>query len=157
MCALYELPIKTMAKHVLHNEVMTRDNWTCRVCGSRDRDALQTDHVMPRSLGGSDRLENLQALCGVCNNRKMQIDLLVEPVIMSDEESRAWEIVNAGMATRRKSFDIQLEEAKQDKLDSLIRALSECPTKQTRINFLDKLSDTMRRTVREGEKKLQEN
>ena len=87
----------------------------------------------------------------------MQVDLLIEPAPMSDEVSRAWEIVNADMATRRESFDSQLEEAKQDKLDSLIRALSECPTKQTRINFLDKLSDTMRKTVREGEKKLQEN
>ena len=146
-----------MNKKTRHNEVMTRDNWECQACRNRDSDALQIDHATPRSLGGSDRLENLQALCGVCNNRKMKTDLLVEPVIMSDEESRAWEVVNAGMATRRKSFDSQLEQAKQDKLDSLIRALSECPTKQTRINFLDKLSDTMRKTVREGEKKLQEN
>ena len=119
-----------MAKHVLHNEVMTRDNWTCRVCGSRDRDALQTDHVMPRSLGGSDRLENLQALCGVCNNRKMQVDLLIEPAPMSDEVARAWEIVNADMATRRKSFDSQLEQARQDELVGLIERFKELTTKQ---------------------------
>ena len=146
-----------MTKHKLHNEVMTRDNWTCRACNSRDPESLQTDHVNPRSLGGSDRLENLQALCGVCNNRKMQIDLLIEPVLMSDEEARAWEIVNAGMATRRESFELQLEQARQDELVRLIERFKELTTKQTRINFLDKLSDTMRKTVREGEKKLQEN
>ena len=146
-----------MNKNTRHNEVMTRDYWECQACRNRDSDALQIDHATPRSLGGSDRLENLQALCGVCNNRKMQVDLLIEPAPMSDELTRAWEIVNADMATRRESFDSQLEGARQDELVGLIERFKELTTKQTRINFLDKLSDTMRKTVREGEKKLQEN
>ena len=139
-----------MAKHVLHNEVMTRDNWTCRVCGSRDRDALQVDHAIPRSLGGSDRLENLQALCGVCNNRKMQVDLLIEPAPMSDEVARAWEIVNADMATRRKSFDSQLEQARQDELVGLIERFKELTTKQKRINFLKPFGFAKREAIRNG-------
>ena len=139
-----------MVKHVLHNEVMTRDNWMCRACGNSDPESLQTDHVMPSSLGGSDRLGNLQALCGVCNNRKMQVDLLIEPAPMSDEVARAWEIVNADMATRRKSFDSQLEQARQDELVGLIERFKELTTKQKRINFLKPFGFAKREAIRNG-------
>ena len=139
-----------MNKKTRHNEVMTRDNWECQACRSRDSDALQIDHATPRSLGGSDRLENLQALCGVCNNRKMQVDLLVEPAPMSDEVSRAWEIVNADMATRRESFDSQLEGARQDELVRLIERFKELTTKQTRINFLKPFGFAKREAIRNG-------
>ena len=139
-----------MVKHVLHNEVMTRDNWMCRACGNSDPESLQTDHVMPSSLGGSDRLGNLQALCGVCNNRKMQVDLLIEPAPMSDEVARAWEIVNADMATRRESFDSQLEQARQDELVGLIERFKELTTKQKRINFLKPFGFAKREAIRNG-------
>ena len=139
-----------MNKKTLHNEVMTRDNWECQACRNRDSDALQIDHATPRSLGGSDRLENLQALCGVCNNRKMQVDLLIEPAPMSDEVSRAWEIVNADMATRRESFDSQLEGARQDELVGLIERFKELTTKQKRINFLKPFGFAKREAIRNG-------
>ena len=139
-----------MNKKTLHNEVMTRDNWECQACRNRDSDALQIDHATPRSLGGSDRLGNLQALCGVCNNRKMQVDLLIEPAPMSDEVSRAWEIVNADMATRRESFDSQLEQARQDELLGLIERFKELTTKQKRINFLKPFGFAKREAIRNG-------
>ena len=139
-----------MNKKTRHNEVMTRDNWECQACRNRDSDALQIDHATPRSLGGSDRLENLQALCGVCNNRKMQVDLLIEPAPMSDEVARAWEIVNADMATRRKSFDSQLEQARQDELLGLIERFKELTTKQKRINFLKPFGFAKREAIRNG-------
>ena len=59
-------PIATSVRET----VITRDNGRCRACGIGDRDAIQCDHILPESRGGDDRLENLQALCGVCNNRK---------------------------------------------------------------------------------------
>jgi len=31
---------------------------------------LEIDHIHPLSKGGSDELENKQALCQVCNNKK---------------------------------------------------------------------------------------
>ena len=43
---------------------------------------LTIDHIVPRSLGGSDADENLQLLCGACNsvkgNRLTQAQLVVE-------------------------------------------------------------------------------
>ena len=48
-------------------EVKRRDRW-CLCCGSGRR--LQIDHVSPRYLGLDHSLENLQALCRVCNRLK---------------------------------------------------------------------------------------
>ena len=40
----------------------------CKLCGSMDR--LETDHIVPRHLGGSDAWSNLQTLCAACHARK---------------------------------------------------------------------------------------
>ena len=56
-------------------QVIARDNGRCRACGIGDVDALQCDHIVPESRGGDSSLENLQALCGVCNNRKGNTDI----------------------------------------------------------------------------------
>jgi hypothetical protein len=61
-------------------QVIARDNGRCRACGMGDVDALQCDHIVPESKGGDSSLENLQALCGVCNNRKGNTDIGELPV-----------------------------------------------------------------------------
>lgn len=48
--------------------VFERDEHTCRHCGASEH--LTVDHVYPKSLGGSDELDNLQTLCRSCNSRK---------------------------------------------------------------------------------------
>ena len=48
--------------------VWERDGGHCTVC-SAEFD-LQYDHVIPVALGGATSLENLQLLCGSCNQRK---------------------------------------------------------------------------------------
>ena len=50
--------------------VIERDNYRCRACGIADVDNLQADHIVPASKGGTINMQNLQTLCGVCNNRK---------------------------------------------------------------------------------------
>jgi 5-methylcytosine-specific restriction enzyme A len=50
--------------------VIERDNYRCRACGIADVDSLQADHIIPASKGGKIDIQNLQTLCGVCNNRK---------------------------------------------------------------------------------------
>jgi hypothetical protein len=55
----------------LRYEVLRRDNHACRYCGVAAPDAkLTVDHVVPTSLGGSDKADNLVAACVDCNSGK---------------------------------------------------------------------------------------
>ena len=67
----------------LRLQVIDRDNGRCRACGIGDRDALQCDHIKPESKGGQTTLDNLQTLCGVCNNRKQNtvVELDIRPAV----------------------------------------------------------------------------
>jgi len=61
-------------------QVFERDNWRCVSCGrGADEGAiLEVDHILPRSKGGKDTLDNFQTLCRECNigkSNKSQKDL----------------------------------------------------------------------------------
>ncbi|AWY21743.1 hypothetical protein B0182_06295 [Moraxella bovis] len=49
--------------------VFQRDNWKCVSCGRTVHDdvILHIDHIIPRSIGGTDTYENYQTLCHICN------------------------------------------------------------------------------------------
>jgi hypothetical protein len=51
--------------------VFKRDRYRCRICG-RSGIELEVDHKVPVAQGGSDALDNLQALCFECNRGKRQ-------------------------------------------------------------------------------------
>lgn len=52
-------------------QILHRDRFACRYCGARPgADLLEVDHLVPRSMGGLDRRENLVAACRTCNSRK---------------------------------------------------------------------------------------
>lgn len=58
-------------------EILSRDNWSCCSCGrnvKQHRVTLHVDHILPRSKGGTDSRENLQALCMKCNSGKSNRD-----------------------------------------------------------------------------------
>jgi 5-methylcytosine-specific restriction endonuclease McrA len=57
-------------------QVFQRDNWKCVACGRNSQDGviLHVDHIIPRSKGGSDTLENYQTLCDLCNIGKSNKD-----------------------------------------------------------------------------------
>lgn len=61
--------VKRKAKFT-KNEVaaFNRDGWVCHYCGSKDN--LVTDHVIPKSSGGSNEPGNLVAACFSCNASK---------------------------------------------------------------------------------------
>ncbi len=46
-----------------------RDNGTCRQCGYTG-EYIEYDHVVPRSKGGQNTIDNIQLLCRKCNLRK---------------------------------------------------------------------------------------
>lgn len=55
-------------------EVLRRDGHTCQYCGEKAPNVtLHVDHVVPVSLGGSDKPENLVAACKDCNTGKASI------------------------------------------------------------------------------------
>ena len=47
--------------------VLRRDHWKCRCCGRRD--GLHVHHIVYRSQGGLDVMENLIALCHQCHDK----------------------------------------------------------------------------------------
>lgn len=55
--------------------VLARDGF-CRMCGASPADTtLHIDHIVPRSRGGSNEIDNLQALCPPCNLGKSDLPL----------------------------------------------------------------------------------
>ncbi len=56
-------------------EVLKAAKFRCELCGiSAEDKALEVDHIIPRSKGGSDDISNLQALCYSCNAMKQDRD-----------------------------------------------------------------------------------
>lgn len=54
---------------------MKRARFRCELCGvSAELRALEVDHIVPRSRGGKDDPDNLQALCYRCNAMKRDRD-----------------------------------------------------------------------------------
>ena len=51
----------------LRRAALHRDNHTCQQCGQR---ATHVDHIIGAHQGGTDHLDNLQALCRRCHDRK---------------------------------------------------------------------------------------
>lgn len=55
--------------------VYERDDYTCQVCGVEggadgEDVVLQADHIVPRSRGGEDDMENLRTLCRTCHQAR---------------------------------------------------------------------------------------
>lgn len=58
----------------LRFEVLRRDDHTCQYCGEKAPDVtLHVDHVVPVTLGGSDKPDNLVAACKDCNLGKTSV------------------------------------------------------------------------------------
>ena len=65
--------LKTYVKPALYPaftrfNVFLRDRFTCQYCGSKDD--LTFDHLIPRSLGGQTRWDNVVTACAPCNLAK---------------------------------------------------------------------------------------
>jgi len=56
----------------LRSAVMRRDMWFCQPClrNGRYTPAAEVDHVTPKFEGGTDQMDNLQAICRQCHSAK---------------------------------------------------------------------------------------
>lgn len=73
-----EMDSYTFVRAGLWWSVLARDNWTCCSCGRSSKEegiTLEVDHIIPRSKGGTDDLDNLQTLCKKCNIGKSNKDM----------------------------------------------------------------------------------
>ncbi len=69
----------------LRQQVLQRDHYTCRYCGSKDG-PFHADHVYPVSKGGETTFSNLVTACEDCNLKKSsRIGLWPKPIRYFDE------------------------------------------------------------------------
>ncbi len=65
---------RTVMNTRIRQSILTRDNWTCRICGNSIYNEpnllMEVDHIIPISLGGKTEPNNLQVLCWRCNRSK---------------------------------------------------------------------------------------
>ena len=124
----------------LRLQVIDRDNGRCRACGIGDRDALQADHIVPESKGGKASLDNLQALCSVCNNRKQNtvVELAIRPPV--DGFGDYAEVMQARTDFLETLANVRQAEVKR--LEGLVKAWREANVRGCIIrNRLEKMVD----------------
>lgn len=61
-----QIRLRGKAYRELQKQVLERDNFTCQVCGCHTE--APCHHVIFRSQGGNDTLDNLITLCGPLQN-----------------------------------------------------------------------------------------
>jgi HNH endonuclease len=66
----------------MRQQVKLRCDFLCEYCHSSEEASaapFEMDHVLPRSLGGTDRLENLALACQRCNGYRYNFTTGVDP------------------------------------------------------------------------------
>ena len=65
------------ALRVKKRQATIRDDYTCQICGLRDVEIMEVDHILPRSVRPDLNLvlENLMTLCPNCHRRKTNREL----------------------------------------------------------------------------------
>lgn len=62
---------KTPVSKSTRHDVFMRDDYRCCECGATNQQTrLTIDHIIPRALGGTNDIDNLQTLCEECNTQK---------------------------------------------------------------------------------------
>lgn len=85
-------------------EVFKRDEHRCRYCGATQEDArLTIDHVIPRSLGGTNEPTNLVTACSDCNAGKSSSNPDDETVQDVSRRAFLWKSAIEEAAERRRA------------------------------------------------------
>jgi 5-methylcytosine-specific restriction protein A len=90
----------------LRKRILSRDKGLCQVCLSegRLRPAREVDHKVPKSQGGTDADDNLQAICTPCHKAKTALEAQAgagrpggPPESASDSRLETLPVVSQGM------------------------------------------------------------
>ena len=108
-------------------------NYRCRACGNPDVDNLQADHIVPESKGGTLTADNLQCLCGICNNRKGSTDIGELPILPPINPNITWDELQQDMLTRRYAFSQLLTHTRQNEVAELIHTTQYAMRKGTTL------------------------
>lgn len=77
----------------LRFEIFKRDNFTCQYCGrnvKEDKIKIHCDHIIPRSKGGKNILENLTTACEECNLGKKDFLLTKKRILLKTIDKPSW-------------------------------------------------------------------
>lgn len=60
----------------LREQIMRRDTYLCQTCkrSGRVKEADQVDHIVALANGGTDKPDNLEAICAECHVQKTRMD-----------------------------------------------------------------------------------
>ena len=128
-----------MTSETRRQEILTRDNNRCRACGFSDTLTIEVDHVVPRTLNGSDDSDNLQALCHFCNNVKGNV--LIDSLPIRDA------IAGFGsqeeITENRLNFQAHVASKRQQQIDVLISQARDWKSAGTRGLTIKKRLDKL--------------
>ena len=56
----------------IRDKVLRRDGYLCVTCHKKGLivEAAEVDHIIPKSQGGTESLDNLESICSPCHKRK---------------------------------------------------------------------------------------
>lgn len=108
-------------KKKIKDELMSHSgSYTCSMCfkTSDDSDFVHLDHILPKSLGGSNKIDNFDLLCKSCNSSKGKFIGLERPrMILRDMENELDRIKCAQLDYELKHGHINEESLKEFELE----------------------------------------
>lgn len=117
--------IARLERHLGNDSDKYHFNLYCRENG---RDIMMTqDHIIPRSLGGQNKLRNLQTMCSICNTEKSDaLPTIDELANLTDEDLLyAFKRLRSKIAVNKLNMIVRLFKTKPDlfKQDKIFQQL----------------------------------
>lgn len=140
-------------------EVLKRARFRCELCGTSAEDrALEVDHILPRSHGGSDEIANFQALCFRCNAMKGDRDAtdfrkMAESYIVREKECIFCEVPKERIVAENELAFAVRDGFPVTELHTLILPKRHCPEYfglyQPELNAINQLIHSLRKSILE--------
>lgn len=91
-----KLAAKTATRVWKRCRLAEAQNWRCCWCGKHltpvpdQKNSATIEHINPRSLGGSDEMDNLAAACSRCNSRRKTkpVDVFLAELVTTNAVSK---------------------------------------------------------------------